>query len=394
MLRLHEDTTKAWLASRGIGMPRGAVAYTAAEAVQIADAYASGAIVKALVRAGRRGKAGAVITTRSASETADAVVRLLDREIAGERVAAVYVEEWLAIHDELFLSFSIDETGLHALASARGGVDVEQLATHHPDALIRRDLDPLRGLAPWDAIELWRACGVRGTILRSLASLTTQLYAAFVAADATLLELNPIAITGPDHARVVGAMMAIDTQALFRQGAWQHLASQEIEESANPREQAVMQANAALPGGEAQYNELDGDIGLLVGGGGAGLYVHDLILALGGRPANHCVTPPTGQDTRKLKAVLNAILDNPRTRGLLVAFNFAQMARVDLRMQALAEVIEARGLDTTRFPIVLRLFGAGEADARARAARFPGVTYLPRGTSLKQAAERIVAAVR
>lgn len=394
MLRLQEDVTKAWLASRDIAVPRGAVARDAAEAVRIAETYGTGAVVKALVRAGRRGKAGAVIPTRSASETAEAALRLLDHEIAGERVVAVYVEEWLSIRDEFFLSFSVDEFGLHALVSRSGGVDIEQLAADHPQEIIRRDLDPVRGMTPWDAIELWRACGVRGPVLRSLASLTPRLYAAFVAADAMLLELNPIAVTEQETVHVVGAMMAVDSQALFRHGAWRHLVTQEIAESDNPREQAVMQANAALPGGEAQYIELDGDIGLLVGGGGAGLYIHDLILTLGGRPANHCVTPPTGQDTRKLKAVLTAILDNPRTRGLLVAFNFAQMARVDLRMQALAEIIEARGLDTTRFPIVLRLFGAGEADARARAARFPGITYLQRGTSLKEAAERMVAAVR
>ncbi len=394
MLRLQEDVTKAWLASRGIEVPRGAIARDAAEAARIARGYEAGAVVKALVRAGRRGKAGAVIPTRSEAETIDAADRLLGRDIEGERVASVYVEEWLSIAGELFLSFSIDEFGLHVLASARGGVDIERLAADHPAALVRRDLDLVRGLTPWDAIELWHACGVRGTVLRGLASLAARLYAAFVAADATLLELNPIAVIGQDSVRVVGAMMAVDTQALFRQPVWRHLAAREIAGSANPRERAVMQASATLPGGEAQYIELDGNIGLLVGGGGAGLYVHDLILELGGRPANHCVTPPTGQDTRKLKAVLNAILDNPRTKGLLVAFNFAQMARVDLRMQALAETIEARGLDTTDFPIVLRLFGAGEADARATAARFPGVTYVPRGTSLREAAARIVAAVQ
>ena len=144
-------------------------------------------------------------------------------------------------------------------------------------------------------------------------------------------------------------------------------------------------------GGEAQYQEVDGDIGLLVGGGGAGLYLHDAILELGGRPANHCVTPPTGSDSRKLKEVLRAIFDNPRLRGLLVGFNFAQMARADIRVRALVDILREKRIDTTRLPIVIRLFGPGEEEARRLAAEFPGITYLPRGASLRQAAECIVA---
>jgi succinyl-CoA synthetase beta subunit len=127
-----------------------------------------------------------------------------------------------------------------------------------------------------------------------------------------------------------------------------------------------------------------------VGGGGAGLYLHDTVLELGGRPANHCVTPPVSADNRKLKAVLSAILDNPKVRGLLVGFNFAQMARTDIRTRTLVELLDEKQIDTRHFPIVIRLFGAGEELSRQMVAGRPNVHYLPRGTTLKQAAQQIV----
>lgn len=151
-----------------------------------------------------------------------------------------------------------------------------------------------------------------------------------------------------------------------------------------------MAIDAAVPGPEARYVELDGDIGLLVGGGGAGLYQHDRMLAWGGRPANHSVTPPTGADNRKLRAVIDAILDNPKARGLLVGFNFAQMARADIRVQTLLEALDEKGIDTASFPIVIRLFGAGEEEARARAKDRPGIHYLPRHASLDDAVHLVV----
>ena len=390
MVRLLEDQAKAWLSARGIPVPRGEVARDLADVMRIAAQYGGPAVVKALVPAGRRGKAGLVQIVSSAADAGAVAAEMLGRDVAGFPVHAVYVEERVAIATELFLAFSVAEDGLQVVAAREGGVEIETLFATNPDAVRREIINPLHGFPSWRAVELWRACGLHGTILRSLGAMTARLYEAFVAADLVLLEINPLAVTQAGDLGLVGAMMAIDEQALFRHPQWHTVVTREAETAPNERERRVRLANAALPGGEAQYVELEGDIGLLVGGGGAGLYVHDLIVEMGGRPANHCVTPPTGSDTRKLKAVIEAIVDNPQTRSLLVAFNFAQMARADLRMRALAETLQARNIDTRSFPIVVRLFGAGEADARALAAQFPGVTYVPRGTSLRDAAAEIV----
>jgi succinyl-CoA synthetase beta subunit len=390
MLPLLEDQTKAWLRGRGLPVPLGAAAATPREAEAIARGFAGGCFVKALVAAGRRGKAGAVRQAGDAAAVREAATAILGMAHAGHQVDRVYIEERIDIVHELYLSFSLAAGEIRILLSRKGGVDIEDTFAKTPGAVVSTPIGVLAGLTPWRAIDLWRQTGLHGALLRPLGEITAALFAAFRAADAHTLEINPLAVGENNTLSLVGAMMAVDEYAGFRHPEWSEAAQAAASHAATEREQRVRQANAALPGGEAQYVELDGDIGLLVGGGGAGLYIHDLIVAMGGRPANHCVTPPTSRDTRKLKAVLTAILDHPRLRGLLIGFNFAQMARADIRIEALAEVLRERGLRDSKLPIVVRLFGPGEDKARSVAADFSNITYLPRGASLHDACRLIV----
>lgn len=390
MLPLLEDQTKTWLLGRGLPVPRGGVAENAERAEGIARSMPRGAFVKALIPAGRRGKSGVVRRADNAAAVREAAALILDMTHAGYRADRVYVEERIEIGQELYLSFSLAGDQIRIMLSQRGGIDIEDTFAKSPELITSDTIDILDGLSPWRAIDLWRQAGIRGALLRPLGDVTVALYAAFCAADAHMLEINPLVVDGGGKLSLVGAMMAVDEYARFRHPEWTTVErSGTPVHAANEREQRVRLANAALPGGEAQYIELDGTIGLLVGGGGAGLYIHDLIVAMGGRPANHCVTPPTSSDTRKFKAVLTAILDHPNLRGLLVGFNFAQMARADIRVEALAEVLRERGLRDT-LPIVIRLFGPGEDKARSIAAAFANITYLPRGASLQDACKLIV----
>ena len=395
MLALLEDQTKAWLRCRGLPIPNGAAAASAQQAEAIARGMGSRCFVKALVPAGRRGKSGVVRQAEDASGARQAAEDILGTMHAGYRVARVYVEERVEIDKELYLSFSLSAGQIRILLSQKGGIDIEETSLNTPEAIVSKSIDILSGLTCWRAIDLWHQAGLRGPVLRLLGDLTAELFAAFRDADAQMLELNPLAVDRSEQLSLVGAMMAVDEYALFRHPEWKDAEAIGISpQRSNEREQHVRQANAEFPGGEAQYIELDGDIGLLVGGGGAGLYIHDLILALGGRPANHCVTPPTTSDTRKLKAVLYAILDNPRLRGMLVGFNFAQMARADIRVEALAEVLRERDMRDSSLPIVVRLFGPGEDKARSIASEFSNITYMPRGTSLHDACKLIVEKTR
>lgn len=387
MTPLDEDQAKRWLRDCGLPVPWGARASSVLEARATCTAHPGAAVVKALVPTGRRGKAGAVLMADDADARAAAAAKLLGTTVNSYRCAAVYVEERIDIQAEYYVAFVLGETGTELLVSLRGGVDIEEISREAPQAVVRATVDPLRGLASWEAAELWLRAGAKGAALSSLADLTCRLYEAYCRADALSLEINPLAVDAGGGFHLVGAMMGIDPNALFRHPAWQ---ADTDTLPANPRERSVALANRESEGGECQYVELGGDIGLLVGGGGAGLYQHDLILELGGAPANHCVTPPTSADNRKLKAVLAAILDNPALRGLLLGFNFAQMARTDIRVGTLVELLDEKRIATERLPIVIRLFGAGEEKSRAMVAGRSNVHYVPRGTTLKEAAALIV----
>lgn len=389
-MRILENMAKGWLRDQGFRVPPGVLAASREEALDAANALGGELVVKALVPAGRRGKAGGVISVASPEACAETAGGMIGQMIEGHRVSTVYVEQKVDIKEEYYLGFFAGGERPHLLLSRFGGVDIESTFNDRPDDIIKMEIDPSRGLTEWQARELWLEAGVTGSPLRELGDLTAALAAAFQAGDMMLLEINPLATDLEGRLNLVGAMMELDAQALRRQPDWSRVEIPDFDTSDNEREAEVDAVNRAIPGGECRYVELDGDIGLLVGGGGAGLYQHDLIVDAGAHPANHCITPPTGSDSRKLKAVIRAILANPKVRGLLVGFNFAQMARADIRVQSLAEVIDEVGLDTANFPIVIRMFGAGEDQARALVADRPGIYYLARGASLRDAVERII----
>jgi succinyl-CoA synthetase beta subunit len=387
MIRLSEAQTKGWLRSLGLPVPWGQAAHSATEAEASIAEHPGPVVVKAMIPTGRRGQSGAVLMADHASDRSSAASKLIGLTVNGYLTEAVYIEERVGIAQEYFFAVVLEGPWPRVIASCKGGVEIEDIARSEPDALVHAEIDPLAGLNLWTATEVWLRAGASGPSLPRLADLSCRLYEAFVRADAVTLEINPLALDDQGEAWLVGAMLGIDDAALGRQARW---ASASEPLSDNPRERAVALANRAGGGGECQYVELEGDIGLLVGGGGAGLYLHDTVLELGGRPANHCVTPPVSADNRKLKAVLSAILDNPKVRGLLVGFNFAQMARTDIRTRTLVELLDEKQIDTRHFPIVIRLFGAGEELSRQMVAGRPNVHYLPRGTTLKQAAQQIV----
>lgn len=391
MLKLQEDRTKAWLAAEGLPVPSGIAADAPEKALEAAKKLESqGTVVKALLPIGRRGKAGAVLIANTPEEAGEIAGQLLGRTINGMRVHEVYVEERKDIDREFYLAFMLSSARPQVVASMHGGVDIETTSQENPNYVIRREIDPLRGLQPWEGRELWSDAGASGSLLLQLADLTVRLYETFRRGDALLLEINPLAVDSEGNLSLVGAMAAVDPCALPRHPDWAVMERHRVKQIANERERQVAQIDIDIPGGECRYIELDGEIGLLVGGGGAGLYQHDLVLKAGSTPSNHCVTPPTGTDTRKLVAVISAILDNPKTKALLVGFNFTQMARADIRVKTLVEVLDERKIDTTRFPVVIRLFGNGEDDARAAVAGRPGIHYMARGTSLEDAVNKTV----
>jgi succinyl-CoA synthetase beta subunit len=279
--------------------------------------------------------------------------------------------------------------------SCEGGVDIEDVAARSPERLARREIDPALGLTTWQAAATWEQAGIGSEHVQALAALSVRLYALFVESDAVMMELNPLALRPDGSLCVVGAMVEIDDNALFRHPDLE-LLEEEISalggETLNERERAVARASKTLPGASVRYTELDGNIGLMVSGGGAGLLQHDLMLAAGGRPSCHTDMSPTPTPD-KPAALMETILRNPRTEGLLVGFNYLQLAPCDRIAQALLMALDRCRIDTSRFPVVVRLFGPGEDEARRLLASRPGIRYLPPDSSLEDGVRAIVAAV-
>jgi succinyl-CoA synthetase beta subunit len=394
-VRLTEDRVKSRLRADGLPVPDGAAASTPEEAARIAETLGGGAVVKAIIPTGRRGKAGAVHLVDTPAAAADAARAMIGSVVNEFPVTQVYVEGKVSIAAEYYLSFAFGSSAPKIVLSRHGGVEIEQ--THHedPDSVITADVDPIRGLSAWDAVDLWERAGVSGPALARLGQLTARVYAAFRSADALMIECNPIAADTEGNLSLVGAMMEVDDNALFRHrdlttdGYGFGAEGRTLTE----RERAVIEANQKFPGGAVRYTELGGDIGIMMGGGGASLLQHDMIVDLGGAPANHTDLSPTPTIDKPL-AVLSAILENPRVKGLLVSFNYLQLLPCTNLTEALAEALRRHEIDTTRFPVVIRVFGPKEDEARAAMKAFPGIHYMAPKASLDDAVARIVKLTR
>ena len=258
-MKLLEDRAKSWLRGRGLPVPLGRTADSAEQASAVAAELGGRVAVKALVATGRRGKAGGVRLVSHPDAAHAAARELLGSDVAGHRCTRVYVEKAIAIQEELYLSFGFGTMAPEAVVSRRGGVDIEQVAAGHPAELVRFKIDPLRGVAPWCAADLWDRAGVQSKQIPSLAALTSALYEAFCAADALMFEVNPMAVGEDGSLSVVGAMLEIDDNALFRHPEWRELGLDGVGSGGRPlneRELAVIEADRKFPGGAIRYTEV------------------------------------------------------------------------------------------------------------------------------------------
>lgn len=384
-MRVTEDKVKAWLARRGIATPRGGVAVSAEAAAEISRGWEGDAVVKALIPTGRRGKAGAVRICGSVPEVEAAAAAILGSAVNGYVVRQVYVEQKIDIAKELYLSFYLQNFPPQMLLSAEGGVEIETVHSERPEAVLARPIDPLKGVPPWEAIAQWEKSLVENKFLPALGQITTQLYEAFAACGASMLEINPLVIDREGRCLAVGAMMATDDPSFGTDD------EDPVAVEGRPLtllERRIIDANKAIPGGMMRYTELDGDIGMFIGGGGASLVQHDLVLRAGGRPANHMDASTTNPD--KVRVLIETILDNPCVKSLLVSWHYQQMAQIDRRVGPIIQVLKDRKIDPHKFPVVIRMFGPGEEEARRMAAELPGVRYMEHGAPMEEGVRLIV----
>ena len=352
-MKIHEYQAKEILRSYGVAVPRGTIANNPkkAEAAAIQLAGPDGqVVVKAQIHAGARGKGGGIKLAHSAAEARDISEHMLGHRLKtpqtgpdGQKVRKVYVEEAFRFTQEMYLGMTLDrETGrVTVIASTEGGVEIEEVARSQPAKILKAPVDPMVGFSPYQARRLAFGLGLRGKTVQSFVNLAVNLYEAYRAADATLAEVNPLAITDAGDVIALDAKMNFDDNAL-----WKHAKLQKMRDpwEEDPRENQAKNF-------DLQYVALDGDIGCMVNGAGLAMATMDVIRLYGGRPANF-LDVGGGADEQKVTAAFKLLLSDENVRAVLVNI-FGGIMKCDI----IANGIVAAARQVGPVPLVVRLEG-------------------------------------
>ena len=386
-MKLHEYQAKESLARYGVAVPRGRVAATAAEAERAAAELDGPVVVKAQAHTGARGKAGGIKLAENPQAARAAAEEMLGGRLvtnqtgpAGLPVDAVLVEERVAIARELYLSVVIDNAaGMPmVIASAAGGMEIEQVAADNPEQIYRQHVDPTCGLQPFQARALAFATGLDGELLAPAVRLIDSLVGAFDGSDASMIEINPLVVTETGALLAGDAKFDVDDNALFRQPELDRL---------RDRGQEAARELEAHDAGIDNYVKLDGDIGCLVNGAGLAMATMDAIKLAGGEPANF-LDIGTANRREAVVAALRIIGADPDVRAVLVNI-FGGLARTDI---IAAGVVEAKSEGALPQPTVVRLAGTNVAQG---AAILDGAAVeLIRAAGFAEAADSAVLAAR
>jgi len=369
---LYEYQAKELFARFGIPVPQGEVASSPSEAREIAARLGGPVAVKAQVLAGGRGRAGGIAIAPGPQHAEEAAGRILGMTIRGLAVRRVLVEQAAHIAQELYLGFTIDRAArrIVVMASSQGGVDVEEVAWRSPASIVRLSLDPFLGLRDFQARALAFRLGLEGGLVQEFVAIAHSLCRAFRECDATLAEINPLAITSEGKILAVDAKLVLDDNALFRHP-----------ELAQMREAAEEVAEREAREKGLSYIRLEGNIGCLVNGAGLAMTTMDLIKLYGGEPANF-LDIGGGAPLERIRAALDIILRDQRVRAVLVNI-FGGLTRCDEVARGLLEAMAKGGPSV---PMVVRLVGTNVEEGRALLAG-SGVYAVQ---SLTQAAELAV----
>ena len=385
-MNIHEYQAKELLAKYGVPVPAGGVAYTADEAVSVARRLGGKVwVVKAQIHPGGRGKAGGVKLVRSEDEIAAAAKALIGNKLVthqtgpeGRQVKRVYVEAGCDIARELYLALSIDRaTGrITLIASGEGGVEIEELAARAPDKILRAAIDPAAGMTPFYARELAFGLGLTGGQVRALGEFASALYRAFTELDASLVEINPLVVTG-NELLALDAKMGFDDNALFRHT--------EIEALRDEDEEDPIELEAGKH--QLNYVKLDGNIGCMVNGAGLAMATMDIIKLYGGEPANF-LDVGGGANKERVTIAFKLILSDPNVEAILVNI-FGGIMRCDV----IAEGIVAAAREVNlHVPLVVRLEGTNVELGR----KILGQSGLPliAAENLEDAAHKVVDVIK
>ena len=395
-MRLVEYQSKIVLADFGLEFTPQTVATTPEAAAAAAGRLARPVVLKAQVPFGGRGKAGAVKTAQNAKEALPAAMALLAMELRQQRVGVVSVEPWIEFEREFYAGVTWDLAARQPLAllSAGGGIEVEKVFAQ---GAARRHVDPFRGLAAHEGREMAAAIGLTGKNLVEVGRVLERLVRAFLEIDAVTVEINPLVETADGELAALDARVEIDDDAAWRQehrmAGLGEVALASAGRSPTPMEEAARRIDAMDHRGVAgRVVEFDGDLALLIGGGGASLTVFDAVLRHGGRPANYSEMGgnPTAE---KVAALTSLLLAKPGVVKLAAIMNVVNNTRADIIAEGIVRGIEQAGRDPADAIAVFRVPGSWEPEAR-RIMAAAGVEALGREISLDRAARMAVERVR
>ena len=359
-MNLHEYQSKRIFAEYGVPVPAGKVASNEAEAVAAAGELPGPVwVVKAQVHAGGRGKAGGVKLCRSAPEVGKAAAAMLGQRLvtpqtgaAGLPVHEVYVESGSAIARELYLSVLLDRerSRIAFIASAAGGMNIEEVAANEPEKILRIDVDPAAGLQGYQCRRLAFGLGLEARQIAEFERIARALYRLYLERDLSLVEINPLIVTQEGGLVALDAKINVDANSLFRQPALAALR--------DPSQEDEMERQAAEH--ELNYVSLDGNIACMVNGAGLAMATMDLIKLHGGDPANFLDVGGTATAER-VTAAFRLILSNARARAILVNI-FGGIVRCDVIAEGIIQAVKVAGV---KLPVVVRLEGTNADKARA-----------------------------
>ncbi|TVS03358.1 MAG: malate--CoA ligase subunit beta [Rhodobacteraceae bacterium] len=355
---IHEHQAKDVLRRFGVPVPDGGIAFAPEQAMHEARKLGLPVVVKAQVHAGGRGAAGGVKLCRSETEVNAFALSLLGRNLVtkqtdaqGKPVHRLLVEKATDISKELYLGLVLDRKSerIMIVASREGGMEIEELAEDRPDALVRMVIDPATGLVPFQSRELAFKLGMSGSQIAQFSNVMRGCYRAFRDLDATMVEINPLVITGSGDLIALDAKMSFDTNALFRRP---EVAALRDPGQEDPREDAAAEHGL-------NYVGLEGDIGCIINGAGLAMATMDMIQLAGGSPANF-LDIGGGASPERVVAAFRTVLSDPNVSVVLVNI-FAGINRCDWVASGVVQAY--RELNLT-LPVVVRLAGTNVDEGR------------------------------
>jgi succinyl-CoA synthetase beta subunit len=386
-VKIHEYQAKSVLARFGVTVPRGEVAFTSQEAGEITRRLGGNiAVVKAQIHAGGRGKGGGVKIAKSADEAEQLARQMLGMTLVthqtgpeGRKVGRVLIEEGLQIDRELYLSIVIDRASASPviIASASGGMDIEEVAAKEPEKILRERIDPGTGVIPFQARKLAFGMGLASGPANRLVKLLDAIYKAFIETDASMIEINPLILTKGGDLLALDAKVSFDDNALYR-----HPDLRDLRDLAEEDPLEVEASKFSL-----NYIRLDGNIGCMVNGAGLAMATMDIIKLAGGEPANF-LDVGGGANAEQIKNAFRILMADSNVKAVLINI-FGGILRCDVLAQGVIAAVTELGV---RVPIVIRMEGTNVEEGK-RLLRESGLNFST-ADSMGEAADTVVSLAR